>query len=86
MNNMTLVTVDQKMRIRLPKAASKRFKLKAKEPLNVEVKENEIRITRPLKIDFSKDPMFRDMIERPMRTKIKVTTELLEKWQEEMYS
>ena len=39
MDSTTLVTAGQKIRIRLPKAASSRFRLKTKEPLNVEMKE-----------------------------------------------
>ena len=80
-----LVKVDQKMRIRLPKRVSEALKLKGKETLDIEVKGEEIRLTKPKKIDLSNDPVLRDMIERPMHSKIKITSRLLEKWKEEMW-
>ena len=82
---MTLVKVDQKMRVRLPKRVSKRLRLKGKELLEMEVRGDEILLSRPRKIDISKDPILRDMIERPMHSKVKITSELLEKWEDEMW-
>ncbi len=82
---MMRVKADQKSRIRLPKDAREKFKLKDKEVLYMEVTEDEIRIVRPKKIDTSNDLILRDMIERPMRSKIKITSELLEKWEDEMW-
>lgn len=49
---MTLVTVGQKMRIRLPKAASSRFRLKTKEPLNVEMKDAAALLSAELTKDY----------------------------------
>ncbi len=83
---MTLVKLDQKMRIRLPKKVSQRLRLRTRESLDVKIVDSRILITRPKKIDSGNDPVLRDMIERPMHSKIKVTRELLEKWEEELYA
>ena len=83
---MTLVKVDQKMRVRLPRRISRKLKLKSKEALEIDVKGDEIRLKRPKKFDIKNSPILRDMIERPMHSKIKITSELLEKWEDEMYS
>ncbi|MDE1857184.1 MAG: AbrB/MazE/SpoVT family DNA-binding domain-containing protein [Candidatus Micrarchaeota archaeon] len=82
---MAVVRVDQKMRIRLPKRISGKLRLKAKEALNIEEKNGEIRISK-LKDNLSESLVLRDMIERPMHTKMKITSELLDKWEEEMWS
>ncbi len=82
---MELIKVDQKMRVRLPKKVSDELKLKGKDILELEVKGGEIRITKPRSANLSSDPVIRDMVERPMRPKVKVTSELLEKFKEEMW-
>lgn len=82
---MALVKLDQKMRVRLPKRISDRLKLKGKEMLEVQFNGNGILISRPKKTDLKNDPVLRDMIERPMHSKIKITSELLEKWEDEMW-
>ena len=82
---MTLVKVDQKMRIRLPKRISKKLMLKGRETLEMEVRGDEIRITKPKKIDVTNDPMLKDMIENPLRTSKKITSEILNKIADEMW-
>jgi len=83
---MALIRVDQKMRVRLPKHVSKKFKLKSKEILDVEIKGDEIHLSRPKNFEINSDPVIRDMVERPMHSKIKITGKLLEKWKEEMWN
>jgi antitoxin component of MazEF toxin-antitoxin module len=78
--------MDQKMRVRIPKHISRRMGLKGSETLNIDITEGEIRISKPRKMDASNDPILRDMIERPMHSKIKITGKLLEKWEKEMWS
>ena len=81
---MGLVIVDQKLRIRLPKNARKALNLRSKQSLEVEVKKGEVLLRRPSPMRlFENDPMWRDMLERPFHSKIKITTELLEKLGEE---
>ncbi|MDE1833441.1 MAG: AbrB/MazE/SpoVT family DNA-binding domain-containing protein [Candidatus Micrarchaeota archaeon] len=82
---MALVKLDQKMRIRLPKRVSKELGLKARESLDVTVREGKIQISRPKARDLRGSLVLRDMIERPMHTKMKITSELLEKWEDEMW-
>ncbi|HUC38522.1 MAG TPA: AbrB/MazE/SpoVT family DNA-binding domain-containing protein [Candidatus Acidoferrum sp.] len=82
---MTLVKVDQKMRIRFPKKISKMLHLKGKEMLEMEVREGEIRIMRPKEADMSSFPLLKDMIENPLRSKVRITSEMLERVEEEMY-
>lgn len=80
------VKIDQKMRIKLPKDVNKRLKLKKKDVLNLELKDNEIHLSKPKKFDMKSDPVITDMIERPMHSKIKVTNKLFEKWEDELWS
>jgi bifunctional DNA-binding transcriptional regulator/antitoxin component of YhaV-PrlF toxin-antitoxin module len=81
---MATVKMDQKWRIRLPKNVRKALKLKTRQALDIEVKEGKVLITRPSpKRSMEMDPALRDMIERPLHSKIKITTELLEKLGEE---
>ena len=82
---MPIVKLDQKMRIRLPKKVSKELGLKDKEPLEINVKDGRIEINKLHKTDLENDPVLRDMIERPMHSKIRVTTELLNKMAEEQW-
>lgn len=81
---MTMVKVDQKLRIRLPQNARKALRIKSRQTLNVEVKEGTLVISRPSsRRSLEMDPALRDMIERPLHSKIKITTELLERLGEE---
>ena len=83
---MVMARLDQKMRIRLPKSISKKLRLRGRETLDISEKNGEIRIIKPKKISTENDPILRDMIERPMHSKIKITSELLEKWEDEQWS
>ena len=83
---MATARLDQKMRIRLPKSISKKLKLRAREAVNIEEKGGEIRITRLKKTSLEGNLVLKDMIERPIHSKIKITSELLEKWEEELWS
>lgn len=84
---MAIVKMDQKWRIRLPKNARTALRLKSRQPLDIEVKEDKVLITRPSpKRSLEMDPVLRDMIERPLHSKVKVTRELLAKLEEEQWS
>ncbi len=78
MADVETVVVDQKKRIRLPKKVSDALQIKSKEILSIAVEDGKIVVSRPRK-DLPMSPMLRDMIERPFHTKVKITTELLEK-------
>ena len=82
---MILVTVDQKMRIRLPKRVAKKFEIGAKEMLGIEMKDGGLFISKPKKRGMTSYPLLRDMVEHPLYSKVKITTELLENMEEEMY-
>ena len=82
---MPLVKVDQKMRIRLPKKISERLKLKGREIMELEVQGDVIRLTKPKEVGAINDAMLRDMIEHPLHTKKRITSEILNKIEEEMW-
>lgn len=82
---MTLVTLDQKMRLRLPKMISERLELKGREELVIELDGEAIRITKPKKDDIKRYPLLKYMIEHPLRTGVRITSELLDSVEEEMY-
>ncbi|HVC58130.1 MAG TPA: AbrB/MazE/SpoVT family DNA-binding domain-containing protein [Candidatus Acidoferrales bacterium] len=82
---MVMVKLDQKMRIRLPKRVSKELGLKGRESLEMTVKDGKIELSMPKKGNLSGSLVLRDMVERPMHSKIKITSELLEKWEDEMW-
>ncbi len=82
---MELVRLDEKMRIRLPKRISNRLKLAKRATLALELKGDGILLTVPKDLENDSDPVLKDMLKRPMHSDTKVTRELLEKWEEEMY-
>jgi AbrB family looped-hinge helix DNA binding protein len=82
---MTLIRVDQKMRVRLPKHVREKLGIRGREPLDIEVSGDRAYISKPKKVDISADPVIRDMVERPMHSEIKVTSKLLNRWKDEMW-
>ncbi|MDE1855574.1 MAG: AbrB/MazE/SpoVT family DNA-binding domain-containing protein [Candidatus Micrarchaeota archaeon] len=87
MGIIVLVKMDQKWRIRIPKKVRKALKLQNKQPVEIEIEGSGARISSPSKERIIEtDPVLRDMIERPLKSKIKITRELLEKLEEEQWS
>ncbi len=82
---MPVVKSDQKQRIRLPKEVSRKLRLNGRDSFEISVKDGKIELTKLNEVSTETDLILRDMVERPMHTKIKVTSELLEKWEDEMW-
>lgn len=82
---MTVVKIDEKGRIQLPKEVRKVWKLKPRQSLVVEMKQGRISM-RKAAVEPEADPLLRDILINPGHSKIKVTKGLLEKLEEEQWS
>lgn len=79
------VTVDQKLRVRIPKRLAGKLKIRGRERLGIELNEGRLIMTKPKRFDMKSYPLLKDMLEHPLHSKVKITTALLEKAEEEMY-
>ncbi|MFQ5878784.1 MAG: AbrB/MazE/SpoVT family DNA-binding domain-containing protein [Dehalococcoidia bacterium] len=83
---MPAVKMDEKGRIQLPIEVRKAWKLKPRQTLLVEMKQDTVSVRRVKRLDPETDPLLRDILLRPLRSKVKITTALLEKLEEEQWS
>lgn len=82
---MPVVRMDEKGRIQLPSEIRKQWHLRPRQPLLVSVERGKVSVTRLARPTPETDPLRRDIIKRPLRSKRKVTRELLEKIEDEMF-
>jgi AbrB family looped-hinge helix DNA binding protein len=83
---MEVLKMDQKGRIQLPKRVRKLLKLKPKEVFLVEIEGNEIRLSKPSKIDVENDNVLKDMVKRPLHLKgVKLTKGFLNSLEDEAW-
>ncbi len=83
---MPVVKVDEKGRIQLPKGLRHELGIKARQSLVVQRQGELLTISRVGKVNAKEDPLLKDIILRPVRTKVKVTKELLDKLEQEQWS
>ncbi len=83
---MELVKVDQKWRIQIPKKFRKRLKIKPRHSLSVQMSDEQLILGKPKGITEKTDPVLRDMVKRPLRSKMKVTDELLKELKDEAWT
>lgn len=83
---MPIVKMDEKGRIQIPQEVREEWKLKPKQALVVKVKKDSISVTKLKKPTPETDPLLRDIMVRPLRTKKKLTKKLLDKLEEEAWT
>lgn len=82
----TLVKMDEKGRVQIPTDMRRRLRLKAKELIFIEVKNNSALLRKAKKRDPSKDKVLRDIFLNPGHSKVKITTALLNSMKEEVWT
>lgn len=83
---MPIVKMDDRGRIQVPKELRKELRLRAREPLVVRREGEELRLTKAKELDPAKDPLLRDILLHPLKSKVKITKKLLDKLEEEQWS
>jgi len=76
---MPVVKMDAKGRIQLPHQVREHWGLKPKQPLVVEIHQKTVTLRKVGTSDPATDPLLRDIMLRPARSKVKVTRKLLRK-------
>ena len=82
---MPIVKMDEKGRIQLPRETRDEWELRPKQPLLVEVRGNRILLSKAKAPEPSRDPLLRDILVRPGRSRVKVTRTLLRKLKDEAW-
>ena len=82
----TIVKMDEKGRIQIPKKIRRILKLKSKQLVFIETNNVGVFLKKAEKPDESKDKLIRDILIKPARSKIKVNKELLDKLEEEAWT
>lgn len=80
-----IVKMDQKGRIHLSNKVRKSLKIRPRQLLTIEVKGDVAIVRRAVKLKESEDRLLRDL-NNPLHTKVKVTSELLRKMKDELWS
>lgn len=83
---MAIVKMDEKGRIQLPHEVRDAWKLRAKQQLVVTLEGDRASVKKLAKPTPETDPLLRDILLRPLRSKRKVTKALLDKLEEEQWS
>ncbi len=83
---MPVVKLDEKGRIQLPKTFRKELHLRPRQPLVVKKQGELLTVSKVTKVSPNEDPLLRDIILNPLKSKKKVTKELLEELKDEMWS
>lgn len=82
---MPVVKIDKKGRIQLPRVVRRTWNLRPKQSLDVEIHKSTLVVRKSRKLDSRTDPLLRDILISPGRSKVKVTKKLLEKLEEEAW-
>ena len=80
---MELVKVDSKGRIQIPKKFRAAMRLKPKSTILMGMSSGRLFLERAASISEENDPVLNDMVNHPLRSKVRVTKELLEKLKDE---
>ena len=83
---MPIVTMDEKGRVQLPREVRNEWHLRPKQSLIVEIREGEISLKRVNVSGSTRDPLLRDILVKPGRSKVKVTGKLLRKLEAEAWA
>ena len=83
---MPLVKIDKKGRIQLPRIVRKAWNLRPRQALDVEIHKSTLIVRKSRKLDPRTDPLLRDILINPGRSKVKATKKLLEKLEEEAWT
>lgn len=83
---MPVVRMDEKGRIQLPSEVRKQWHLKPRQPLIVEMERDTLLIKKSQKLDHKTDPLLRDILVKPGRSKMKVTKALLKRLEDEAWT
>lgn len=83
---MPVVKMDEKGRIQLPHEVREAWKLKGRQALLVEMKQDTLVVRRANKLDPKTDPLLRDILISPGHSKIKVTKALLRRLEDEAWT
>jgi len=83
---MTVVRLDEKGRIQIPREVREAWSLKPKQPLLVSVVRGSLSVTRLSKPTPENDPLLRDILVRPLRLKKRLTKKLLDKLEDEAWT
>ncbi len=78
--------MDEKGRIQLPQGLRTELRLRPSQYLIVRKEGEEILVGKIRKIDPLKDPLLRDIIVNPLKSKVRVTKKLLDKLEEDQWS
>jgi bifunctional DNA-binding transcriptional regulator/antitoxin component of YhaV-PrlF toxin-antitoxin module len=82
---MPVVKMDEKGRIQLPHEVRESWRLKPRQPLSLRVEGETVSMTKVVKPTPDTDPLLRDILVHPLRSKPKVTKGLLDKLEEEQW-
>lgn len=83
---MAIVKMDEKGRIQVPSGLRAELKLKVRQPLLVTRQGEGIVVKKVSRVEPMQDPLLRDFILRPLKSKVKVTKKLLDQMEEEQWS
>lgn len=81
-----LVKMDEKGRVQIPTKVRKLMKLKSRQTISIEVKNNTAFFKKADRPEVSKDKVLRDILINPGHSKIRVTRALLDKLKEEAWT
>ena len=82
----SLVRMDEKGRVQIPKKIRSMMKLKARQPIFMELKDNVVVFSRAVRPDASKDKLLKDILIKPGHSKIRLTRKLLDRLKEEAWT
>lgn len=83
---MAIVKMDEKGRIQLPHEVREEWRLRPKQPLIMEINGDRISLKKARNVDPASDPLLRDILTSPGRSKVKVTRRLLRSLKDEAWS
>ncbi len=83
---MPVVKVDEKGRIQLPKVMRHELRLKPRQPMIVQKQGDIIMVSKVGKMNAEEDPLLRDIVSHPLRSKVRITKKLLDKLEQEQWS
>lgn len=82
----TLAKMDEKGRVQIPTKIRKLLKLKSKQLIFIEVKDDTALIRKAAKPDVSSDKVLRDIFVRPGHSKVRLTAEMLNSLKDEVWT
>ncbi len=83
---MPVVKMDEKGRIQLPREVRKAWRLKPKQALVIEIRDETVSVKKAGRFNPEEDPLLHDILINPARSKVKVTKALLRKLKDEAWT